>query len=71
MPHDTPQQSITAIREALIDVEEAYPDSHSVKVLHRELLKGFRAHGHRLVDEGEIEPLAGGGTPKLPPPPGG
>lgn len=65
MPHDTPELSVATIRERLIAAEEA------LEKLHDALLKGFRRHGHLLVDPGEIEPLAGGGTPKLPPPPGG
>lgn len=64
MPHDTPQQSIATIRERLVAAEDA------LQTLHQAMLKAFRKHGHLLVDPGEIEPLAGGGTPKLPPPPG-
>lgn len=68
----TPQQAIEKIKDALAKVEEMHPDSHSVKVLHHRLEKGFREHGHLLgFDEGEVIALAGGGTPKLPPPPGG
>lgn len=65
MPHDTPQESIATIRERLIEAEDA------LQLLHGAMLKAFRKHGHLLVDPGEIEPLAGGGTPKLPPPGGG
>lgn len=64
MPHDTPQQSVATIRELLVKSEDA------LQKLHEAMLKAFRKHGHLLVDPGEIEPLAGGGTPKLPPPPG-
>ena len=62
---DTPGESIAIIRQRLIAAEEA------LEHLHDAMLKAFRKHGHLLVDPGEIEPLAGGGTPKLPPPGGG
>lgn len=65
MPMDTPQEAIATIRERLVAAEDALQE------LHRVLLKGFRKHGHLLVDPDEVEPLAGGGTPKLPPPGGG
>lgn len=64
MPHDTPQQSIQIIREKLLKAEEA------LHTLHQAMYRAFSRHGHLLVDPGEIEPLAGGGTPKLPPSPG-
>lgn len=66
----TPAQAIQAIRNALLKVEEQYPDSISVRRLHTLLEKGLKAHGHHFgFDDNEIIALAGGGTPKLPPPP--
>lgn len=68
----TPADAITVIRQALIAVEIQYPDSHAVKRLHKLLEKGLRNHGHHFgFNEDEVAALAGGGTPKLPPPPGG
>jgi hypothetical protein len=65
----TPQQAVEAIVNALARVEEKFPDSHAVKVLHHRLETGFRTHGHLLgFNDGQISILAGGGTPKLPPP---
>lgn len=67
----TPSQAVEAIRNALLRVEKQYPDSHSVAVLHHLLEQGLRAHGALLgFDDDEIVALAGGGTPKLPPPGG-
>lgn len=68
----TPADAIASIRQALIAVEEQYPDSHAVKKLHKKLEKGLHDHGHHFgFSDEEIAALAGGGTPKLPPPPGG
>lgn len=69
---DTPAGSVTKIREALIAVEEIYPDSVAVKRLHNRLEQGLKDHGHLLgFSPEESAALAGGGTPKLPPPGGG
>lgn len=65
-PTETPAQSIESIRRAVIAVEEAQA------ILHRRLMRGFRLHGHLFdMSSDQIEALAGGGTPKLPPPGGG
>jgi hypothetical protein len=68
---DTPAVTVTKIRKSLIAVEEIYPDSIAVKRLHKRLEQGLADHGHLLgFSPDESAALAGGGTPKLPPPPG-
>lgn len=62
-------QTISAIRNALIRVEGQYPDSRAVRRLHVLLEQGLRTHGHLFgFTDDQIAALAGGGTPKLPPP---
>lgn len=61
----TPAQAIESIRQALLRVEEQYPDSRSIDVLHRLLERGLKEHGHHFgFSDDEVIALAGGGTPK-------